>query len=91
MAEASIAQAQTGFDNPIVTELSPAPEFYTAETYHQNYYDLNSTQGYCQAVIAPKVQKFMTRFPEKLVPLPLSTHNIDGKKKVQVLGRFPQD
>lgn len=65
-AEASIAQAQKEFSNPIVTELSPAPEFYTAETYHQNYYDLNGTQGYCQAVIAPKVQKFMTKFPEKL-------------------------
>lgn len=64
-AEASIAQAQKEFSHPIVTELSPASEFYTAETYHQNYYDLNSTQGYCQAVIAPKVQKFMTKFPEK--------------------------
>ncbi len=65
-AEASIAEAQKAFDAPIVTELSPAPEFYPAEAYHQNYYDLNPAQGYCQAVIAPKVQKFMTTFKEKL-------------------------
>lgn len=65
-AEASIAEAQKAFDAPIVTELSPAPQFYPAESYHQNYYDLNPGQGYCQAVIAPKVQKFMTTFKEKL-------------------------
>jgi len=65
-AEVSIAKAQTDFSAPIVTELSPAPTFYPAETYHQNYYDLNPQQGYCQAVIAPKVQKFMTKFQKKL-------------------------
>lgn len=67
-AEASIAEAQTGFADPIVTELSPAPAFYAAEAYHQNYFDLNPMQGYCQVVIAPKVQKFMTTFTEKLAP-----------------------
>lgn len=65
-AEAAIAKAQAAFDDPIVTELSPSPVFYPAEAYHQNYYDLNPGQGYCQAVIAPKVQKFMTHFREKL-------------------------
>lgn len=65
-AVASIANAQTAFGVPIVTELSPAPEFYPAEAYHQNYYDLNTQQGYCQVVIAPKIQKFMKTFPEKL-------------------------
>ncbi|RLA72446.1 MAG: peptide-methionine (S)-S-oxide reductase [Epsilonproteobacteria bacterium] len=67
VAEASIAQAQNDFDSPIVTELSPAATFYAAEAYHQNYYDLNQSQGYCQVVIAPKVQKFMTAFTDKLV------------------------
>jgi len=66
IAEASIAKAQAQFSDPIVTELSPAPTFYPAEAYHQNYFDLNPQQGYCQVVIAPKVQKFMTRFREKL-------------------------
>ncbi|UFS62788.1 peptide-methionine (S)-S-oxide reductase MsrA [Sulfurimonas sp. HSL-3221] len=65
-AEAAIAAAQTGFSDPIVTELSPAPTFYPAEAYHQNYFDLNPQQGYCQVVIAPKVQKFMRTFQEKI-------------------------
>ena len=66
VAEASIAQAQTRFDDPIVTELSPVPTFYPAEGYHQNYYDLNSGQGYCQVVIAPKIEKFMRTFTENV-------------------------
>lgn len=65
-AEASMARAQNLFDAPIVTELSPAPTFFPAEAYHQNYYDLNTQQGYCQVVIAPKIQKLMTKFQEKL-------------------------
>ncbi|MHC3993490.1 peptide-methionine (S)-S-oxide reductase MsrA [Thiomicrolovo sp. ZZH C-3] len=65
-AEAAIAEAQAGFSDPIVTELSPAPTFYPAEAYHQNYFELNPQQGYCQVVIAPKVQKFMRTFREKL-------------------------
>ena len=65
-AEAAIEQVQPSFGGPIVTELSPAPEFYPAEAYHQDYYDLNPMQGYCQVVIAPKVQKFMQGFQEKL-------------------------
>lgn len=66
VAEASIAQAQKRFDDPIVTELSPVPTFYPAEGYHQNYYDLNSGQGYCQVVIAPKIEKFMRNFTENV-------------------------
>lgn len=65
-AEEAIAEAQESFSSPIVTELSPAPTFYPAEVYHQNYFNLNPEQGYCQAVIAPKVQKFMRTFREKL-------------------------
>ena len=64
-ALASISEAQKGWDDPIVTELSPAPEFYPAEAYHQNYYSEHPTQGYCYAVIAPKIQKFMTKFGDK--------------------------
>jgi len=65
-AEASVAAAQAGFAAPIVTELSPAPAFYPAEAYHQHYYDLNPGQGYCQVVIAPKIEKFMRKFREKI-------------------------
>ncbi|MDF1877741.1 peptide-methionine (S)-S-oxide reductase MsrA [Sulfurimonas sp. SAG-AH-194-L11] len=63
----AIYRNQKNYDDAIVTEVSPLPEtVYPAEDYHQNYYALNSAQGYCQAVIAPKLQKFMMSFPEKL-------------------------
>lgn len=65
-AEASIAELQKELRDTIVTERSPAPTFYPAEVYHQDYYALNSSQGYCQAVIAPKIQKFMTKFSDKM-------------------------
>jgi len=63
----SIKRNQMNFNEKIVTEVSSLPqEVYPAENYHQNYYEQNSSQGYCQVVIAPKLQKFMTTFPEKL-------------------------
>jgi len=64
--EESIKKHQAEFSEKIVTEVSPLGEVYPAEAYHQNYYNLNSSQGYCQVVIAPKLQKFMMQFPEKL-------------------------
>jgi peptide methionine sulfoxide reductase MsrA len=54
------------WDNPIVTEISPFKGFYKAEGYHQNYFIENPNQGYCRAVIAPKVAKFRKRFEDKL-------------------------
>ncbi len=62
----SIKMNQINFSDKIVTEVSQLPTVYSAETYHQNYYKLNSSQGYCQVVIAPKLQKFMVKFPELL-------------------------
>jgi peptide-methionine (S)-S-oxide reductase len=47
--------------NPIVTELAQLPTFYPAEGYHQNYYRDNPGQGYCQAVISPKLAKLRAR------------------------------
>ncbi len=61
-----IDEVQKSLNDTIVTELSPVPTFYAAEAYHQNYYALNSAQGYCQVVIAPKLQKFMMEFKEYL-------------------------
>lgn len=46
----------------VVTELSPAPTFYPAESYHQNFYARNPTQGYCNAVIPPKLAKLRHYF-----------------------------
>ena len=62
----SIKKAQADFSETIVTEVSKLGDVYEAEVYHQNYYKLNSSQGYCQVVIAPKLQKFMTKFPQNL-------------------------
>lgn len=53
----SKAEAARQFYRPIVTEIVPATTFYPAEAYHQDYFRLNPTQGYCQAVIAPKIHK----------------------------------
>lgn len=54
------------FDNPIVTEITAASEFYIAENYHQDYYSQNKNQPYCNLVITPKVEKFRKVFNEKL-------------------------
>jgi peptide-methionine (S)-S-oxide reductase len=54
------------FETPIVTELSPAVTFYEAEEYHQNYYANNPSQGYCSAVISPKLSKLRQLYAHKL-------------------------
>ena len=59
-------QAEKIWSAPIVTELSPLPEFYPAEDYHQEYYARNPEQAYCQFVIAPKVAKFRKLYLEQL-------------------------
>lgn len=53
------------FDAPIVTEIVPASRFYLAERYHQEYFDNNPNQPYCQFVVAPKVAKFRQKFARK--------------------------
>lgn len=52
--------------DPIVTELVPFEKFYIAEDYHQEYFKKNPYQGYCRAVIAPKVAKFHQKYVESL-------------------------
>ncbi|RPI18118.1 MAG: peptide-methionine (S)-S-oxide reductase [Ignavibacteriae bacterium] len=54
------------WDDPVVTEISPLTNFYKAEDYHQNYYNNNPNQGYCLAVINPKVTKFKKKFANRL-------------------------
>lgn len=54
------------WENPIVTQVESAPEFYPAETYHQQYFRRNPGQGYCQVVIAPKVSKFRQKYLSRL-------------------------
>lgn len=55
------------FDDPIVTTLEPFTKFYTAENYHQEYYELNKNSNpYCSMVIRPKLEKFEKVFKNKL-------------------------
>ena len=50
----------------IVTELSPAPKFYPAEEYHQNFFARNPAQGYCNFAIPPKLMKLRSKFQNLL-------------------------
>jgi len=52
--------------DPIVTEIAGAATFYPAEQYHQEYFERNGRQPYCQAVVAPKVAKFRKQFTDRL-------------------------
>lgn len=54
------------YDQPIVTKLEPYTAFYIAEDDHQNYFNLNPEQAYCQYVIVPKLEKFKRVFKERL-------------------------
>lgn len=54
------------YDDPIVTEVTAFDKFYPAEDYHQNYYNRNKGQGYCQFIIAPKLEKFRKVFKDQI-------------------------
>jgi len=54
------------FDRPIVTKVEPEPEFYVAEDYHQEYYQLHKNEPYCRMVIQPKVEKFEKVFKDRI-------------------------
>ncbi len=54
------------FDKAVVTEISPFTVFYKAEDYHQNYFNQNGEEPYCQFVVRPKVEKFKKVFKDKL-------------------------
>jgi peptide-methionine (S)-S-oxide reductase len=54
------------FPNPVVTEITAMPEFFPAEDYHQNYFNLHGHEPYCQFVARPKVDKVKALFGEKL-------------------------
>jgi peptide-methionine (S)-S-oxide reductase len=58
--------ASGNWRNRLVTELKPAGPFYTAEEYHQRYFERNPDQGYCRVVIVPKVAKLRQHYLEKL-------------------------
>ena len=66
LAEQAIKQLQPHLAEPIVTEVTPAVTFYSAEQYHQDYFNENPNQGYCSMVVAPKVAKFSQKYAHLL-------------------------
>ena len=68
IAEQLIAELDSRqiFDSPIATEVTELDTFYPAENYHQDYFRQNPAQGYCQAVISPKMSKFRWMFVGRL-------------------------
>ena len=64
-AKSALARAQDNWPAPIVTELTKFEVFYKAGDVHQEYYKLNKEAPYCQAVIAPKMEKFKKDFGAK--------------------------
>ena len=68
VAELSLMAANESgaWSAPIVTEVEAIHNFFPAEDYHQNYFNDNANQPYCRAVVAPKVDKFIKKFQDKL-------------------------
>lgn len=68
LARETIARltAEQLWPKPIVTEVVPAGVFYEAEEYHQDYFARNPEQGYCTAVVSPKLAKFRKQFTNRL-------------------------
>ena len=62
VAEKVLDELQAYFEAPIVTEVSPLINFFEAEEDHQNFYNSHTTQGYCQYVISPKLEKLRAHF-----------------------------
>jgi peptide-methionine (S)-S-oxide reductase len=64
-AEASRAKAQSRFQRPITTEIVRLEHFWPAEDYHQDYFEKHPDQGYCQFVIAPKIEHLREELHQK--------------------------
>lgn len=54
------------YNDPIVTEISEAVEFYIATDDHQDFYKRNPDYGYCRVIIDPKVNKLRQKFAHRL-------------------------
>ena len=66
IAETVVKEMTPYYSDPIVTEISASETFYEAEENHQNYYKNNSSQGYCTAVITPKLVRLRKMHADKL-------------------------
>ena len=74
--------ASGAFGAPVVTQIEPFREFFPAENYHQNYYELNSRQPYCAMVIRPKVEKVEKIFRNKLQAAPPQSATKSGRQRL---------
>ena len=69
------------FSGPIVTEISPISKFYTAEDYHQDYFNHHGYEPYCEMVVKPKVEKFKKVFGELMkAPATASDMKVEERK-----------
>jgi methionine-S-sulfoxide reductase len=68
LADKIIAElnASGKYRSKIVTEVTKLDKFWPAEDYHQDYFNQNPGQGYCQAVVRPKIEKFSKTYKELL-------------------------
>lgn len=62
----SALDASGAFSRKIVTQVAEVQTFFPAEDYHQNYFENNPQNAYCQAVVRPKIEKFKKVFEEKV-------------------------
>ena len=65
--ERVLAEANAALGGRVVTEVQPVSNYSAAEAYHQHYFAQHPNQGYCAAVIGPKVEKFRKVFKERLI------------------------
>jgi peptide-methionine (S)-S-oxide reductase len=64
--EEAIMRAKDHWDGELMTELSPAETFWVGEEYHQDFFAKNPNQGYCNAVVSPKMAKARASFTQFL-------------------------
>lgn len=67
IAQKSKTHHSKDFSDPIVTEIVPFSHFYSAEQYHQRFYEQNPQSMYCSVVIAPKIEKLLKKFSDKVI------------------------
>ncbi|PUE57701.1 peptide-methionine (S)-S-oxide reductase [Limnohabitans sp. Rim8] len=66
VAQQVLDEVNAALSGRVVTELQPLRNYWAAEAYHQDYFEHNPHQGYCAFVVAPKVQKFVQTFADKV-------------------------
>ena len=68
LAREVVAEVDALHGGKVVTEVVPLRNYSRAEDYHQHYFANHPNQGYCAMVVAPKVQKFLKTFSDRVVP-----------------------